>query len=76
VAPGRTKERGVGVSGTSREPRGPGEAPVVVKGVPAEGLAIPLVGDVSQETSGSPPHPGIEAPSMVALLEMAFDPDA
>jgi epoxyqueuosine reductase len=81
--------------------RGPGEAPVGVeavsaKTVPAEGLSIPLMGDVSQETSeamaerhpareaphvsqetsGSPTHPGTDAPSLVALLEMALDPDA
>jgi hypothetical protein len=58
----------------AREPgyaaRGPGEAPV---GVEADGS------DASAETSssprGGPLHPGTDAPSLVALLEMALDPD-
>jgi epoxyqueuosine reductase len=60
----------------AREPgyaaRGPGEAPV---GVEAESVS-----DVSNETSprpsGDPLHPGTDAPSLVALLEMALDPDS
>ncbi|CAN5690611.1 tRNA epoxyqueuosine(34) reductase QueG [soil metagenome] len=52
--------------------RGPGEPPFGVEAVGGE--------DVSAETSPSPPggplHPGTDAPSLVALLEMALDSDA
>jgi len=55
----------------AREPgyaaRGPGERPVGVE-------------DASRETSPGPPggplHPGTDAPSLVAPLEMALDPEA
>jgi epoxyqueuosine reductase len=52
--------------------RGPGERPV---GVETAGAP-----DVSAETSwrpsGGPLHPGTDSPSLVALLEMALDPEA
>jgi epoxyqueuosine reductase QueG len=55
--------------------RGPGERPV---GVEAE--ASPSPGNISHETSsrlsGAPLHPGTDAPSLVALLDMALDPEA
>jgi len=51
----------------AREPgyaaRGPGATPFGVE-------------DVSQETSEPPVHPGTDAPSLVALLQMALDPEA
>jgi epoxyqueuosine reductase len=47
-------------------------------GVEAEPSSSP--GDISHETStgpsGGPLHPGTDAPSLIALLEMALDPEA
>ena len=47
-------------------------------GVEAE--ASPSPGNISHETSsrlsGAPLHPGTDAPSLVALLDMALDPEA
>ena len=48
--------------------RGPGERPVGVEALPEEG-------PVTAVTERAP-HPGTRAPSLVALLEMALDPDA
>ena len=52
--------------------RGPGETPV--------GVEVASAGDGPLETSpgsaGGPLHPGTDAPSLVALLEMALDPGA
>jgi len=52
--------------------RGPGEAPV--------GVEVEARPNASHETppqlSDGPLHPGTDAPSLVALLEMALDPEA
>ena len=60
----------------AREPgyaaRGPGERPV---GVEAE-LAGDGPHETSPESASGPLHPGTDAPSLVALLEMAPDPEA
>jgi epoxyqueuosine reductase len=62
----------------AREPgyaaRGPGERPVGVEVDPASARS-PEAGTSAPETS-APVHPGTDAPSLVALLEMALDPEA
>ena len=51
--------------------RGPGERPVGVERVPDDASD-----QTSSESVGGPLHPGTDAPSLVALLEMALDPEA
>jgi hypothetical protein len=60
----------------AREPgyaaRGPGEAPV---GVEAKSVSD-VSNEMSSRPSGDPLHPGTDAPSLVALLDMVLDPEA
>ena len=57
--------------------RGPGERPVGVESVADEHVSHET--SSSRETRSTPPgsslHPGTDAPSLVALLEMALDPE-
>jgi epoxyqueuosine reductase QueG len=62
----------------AREPgyaaRGPGERPVGVEVEPSPSLGVSC--ETSPESSSGALHPGTDAPSLVAFLEMALDSEA